>query len=373
MSNEALTRLTATEAAGLIRRRQLSPVDYVDAVLSRIAALQPTLNCFITVVADQARADAIAAEAAVMAGGPLGPLHGVPVSIKDLIPTQGIRTTFGSVAFADHVPEQDDILVTRLRAAGAVVIGKTTTPEFGIKGQCDAPIFGTTRNPWDLGRSPGGSSGGAAAAVAAGLGPIALGSDGAGSIRIPAACCGLVGFKGTTGALPYAEARDAFGNVVAAGPLTRSIADAVLMQSAMAGADARDPWTANTAPLGRLATGRDLSGLKIGYLRLAANRALAADVSANTLASIEVLRSLGAEVEEVKPTGRLDQRGPARALPQLDRPQPGIGGRSIRRPHRPRAARLCRHRQAIRDRRLHPRDLGAHTPVQGGAEIVREL
>ncbi len=299
MSNEALTRLTATEAAGLIRRRQLSPVDYVDAVLSRIAALQPTLNCFITVVADQARADAIAAEAAVMAGGPLGPLHGVPVSIKDLIPTQGIRTTFGSVAFADHVPEQDDILVTRLRAAGAVVIGKTTTPEFGIKGQCDAPIFGTTRNPWDLGRSPGGSSGGAAAAVAAGLGPIALGSDGAGSIRIPAACCGLVGFKGTTGALPYAEARDAFGNVVAAGPLTRSIADAVLMQSAMAGADARDPWTANTAPLGRLATGRDLSGLKIGYLRLAANRALAADVSANTLASIEVLRSLGAEVEEV--------------------------------------------------------------------------
>lgn len=302
MSSAELTRLTATAAAALIRRRKLSPVEYVDAVLDRIDQLQPKLNCFITVTADHARKEAKTAEAKVMAGDELGPLHGVPVSIKDLIPTKGVRTTMGSIAFADNIPDRDDILVTRLQTAGAIMIGKSTTPEFGIKGQCDAPIYGTTLNPWDLTRTPGGSSGGAASAVAAGLAPIGLGSDGAGSTRIPAACCGLVGLKGTTGAVPYQEARDAFGNVVAAGPLARSIADAVLMQSVMAGPDPMDPWTDNAAPLDLVSPsllGHDLSGLRIGFLSRSGAAKTARDVTANTQKMLSTLQDLGAEVEEV--------------------------------------------------------------------------
>ncbi len=202
MVDSELLFLPAVAAAALIRRKKLSPVEYMDAVLVAVDRLQPTLNCFITVTAEDARRGAKAAEQAVMSSEPLGPLHGIPVSVKDLIPTKGVRTTFGSIAFADHVPDRDDVLVTRLRAAGAIMIGKTTTPEFGIKGQTDAPIYGVTRNPWNLERTPGGSSGGAAAAVAAGIGPIGLGSDGAGSTRIPAACCGLVGPRARPGPFP---------------------------------------------------------------------------------------------------------------------------------------------------------------------------
>jgi aspartyl-tRNA(Asn)/glutamyl-tRNA(Gln) amidotransferase subunit A len=302
MTDTELLFMPAVAAAALIRRKKLSPVEYMNAVLGAVERLQPKLNCFVTVTADHARAGAKAAEQAVMSGQKLGPLHGVPVGVKDLIPTKGVRTTFGSIAFIDNIPDRDDVLVTRLRAAGAIMIGKTTTPEFGIKGQTDAPIFGTTRNPWDLERTPGGSSGGAAAAVAAGLGPIGLGSDGAGSTRIPAACCGLVGLKGTTGAVPYQEARDAFANVIAAGPLTRTVADAAVMQAAMGGADPMDPWTANAAPIGQISPAllaQNLSGLRIGYLSRAANKAVSADVVKNTQASLGALADLGAEVEDV--------------------------------------------------------------------------
>lgn len=302
MADTELRFLSAVAAAALIKRKKLSPVEYMDAVLAALDRLQPKLNCFITVTAEDARRGAKAAEQAVMAGDALGPLHGVPVSIKDLIPTKGVRTTFGSIAFTDHVPDRDDVLVTRLRAAGAIMIGKTTTPEFGIKGQTDAPIYGVTRNPWNLERTPGGSSGGAAAAVAAGVGPIGLGSDGAGSIRIPAAFCGLVGLKGTTGAVPYQEARDAFGNVVAAGPLTRTIADCAVMQSVMAGADPMDPWTPHAEPLGRVPPAllsQDLTGLRIGYLSRTAATKASADVVKGVEASLRVFSDLGAEIEEV--------------------------------------------------------------------------
>ncbi len=294
--------MPATTVAALIRRRKLSPVEHIDAVLGAIERLQPQLNCFVTVTADQARAAAKEAERAVMAGEQLGPLHGVAVTVKDLLPTKGVRTTLGSIAFADNVPDRDDVLVTRLRDAGAIMTGKTTTPEFGIKGTTSGPIFGVTRNPWDLDRTPGGSSGGAASAVAAGLGPLGLGSDGAGSTRIPAACCGLVGLKGTTGSVPYQEARDGFGNVIAAGPLTRTIADAALMQSVMAGPDPLDPWTEAAPPLGRISPSlfaQDLSGVRIGWLSRTAATAVAADVAENTRASLDALAGLGAEVEEV--------------------------------------------------------------------------
>ena len=172
------------------------------ALLARIEALNPRLNAYCLVAADLARVAAREAEIAVMKREPLGPLHGVPLSLKDVLYTRGLRTTGGSRLFADLIPEEDAVPVGRLRAAGAVILGKTNTSEFGHKALTDNPLFGPTRNPWDPERTPGGSSGGAAAAVAAGLGPIGFGTDGGGSVRIPAALCGLVGFKPSYGRIP---------------------------------------------------------------------------------------------------------------------------------------------------------------------------
>src|SRR5256885_5163928 len=190
---------SAAELAALIAQRVVSPVEIVDIVLDRIEKTQPTLNAFITVCADEARAAARAAEAAVMRGDALGPLHGVPFAVKDLVNTAGVRTTFGSVALAENIPAADSPAVARLKAAGAILVGKTTTPEFGHKCFTEAPLFGRTANPWDLSRTPGGSSGGAAAAVAAGLGPIGIGTDGGGASPIPAARFGVVGFQQNPG------------------------------------------------------------------------------------------------------------------------------------------------------------------------------
>lgn len=294
--------MPATEAASRIRRRELSPVEYLDAVLAHAEAQQPRLNPFVTICGDRARDEARDAEKAVMAGGTLGPLHGVPVHVKDLFPTAGIRTTHGSAIFADHVPDRDDVLVTRLRAAGGIVFAKTTTPEFGHKGITDGPSFGTTRNPWDPSRAAGGSSGGAASAVASGIGPLGLGTDGAGSIRIPAACCGLVGLKPTNGAVPFQQSVDAFSSYAAAGPITRTVADTALMQACLVGPDSSDPWTLAAPDFGRLTPkwlGRDLAGLRIGYIPRMANRLLGGDVESNTRAALDVYAARGAIVEEV--------------------------------------------------------------------------
>ena len=172
MASSDLAWLSALELTALIRRKAVSPVEVTDAVLARLEQLNPKLNCFCTVTADEARDAALAAEAAVMTGEALGPLHGVPFSVKDLVWTRHVVTTGGSRLFADHVPEEDAVVVERLKGAGGVMLGKTTTPEFGHKGVTDSPLFGITRNPWNLGLTPGGSSGGAGAAVAAGLGPL---------------------------------------------------------------------------------------------------------------------------------------------------------------------------------------------------------
>lgn len=296
--------MTATRAAALIRRKALSPVEYVDAVLAGIAAHAPALNCFAVVMGDEARRDARVAEAAVMAGDDLGPLHGVPVHIKDLIDVAGVPTRHGSHIFGQAAPAaRDDVLVARLRAAGAIILGKTTTPEFGVKGLTDGPAFGITRNPWNLGHTSGGSSGGAAAAVAAGLAPIGLGTDGAGSIRGPAACCGLVGLKPTLGAVPADTTRDAFGNNVYAGPLARSITDAAVMHDIISGPSKADPWSVGGAaarrPLSPHLMADDLSRLRIGYLPRCANPRVAADVAANTQASLDAFAQMGAMIEEV--------------------------------------------------------------------------
>ncbi|MEK7709289.1 MAG: amidase [candidate division NC10 bacterium] len=240
MTAPDLCWLPATELAALIRARKLSPVELTEAVLARIERLNPRLNAFCTFTADAARQGAKIAEAAVMHGEPLGALRGVSVSIKDVLFTRGIVTTGGSRIFADFVPEEDAIAVERLKAAGAVILGKTNTPEFGHKSLAESPLFGATRNPWHPDMTPGGSSSGAGAAVAAGLGPLALGTDGGGSIRIPASFCGVYGFKPSFGRIPSGPGFPGWETFTVPAPMTRTVRDAALMLDVLAGPDDRD-------------------------------------------------------------------------------------------------------------------------------------
>src|SRR5262245_57960149 len=222
MASDDLCWLPALELAALIRSREASPVEVMEAVLARIERINPVLNCFCTLTADDARDNAQAAEVSVMTGEELGPLHGVPVSVKDLVFTRRVRTTGGSRLFANHYPEEDAVCVERLKAAGAIIIGKTNTPEFGHKGVTDNRLFGPTRNPWDPTRTAGGSSGGAGAAVAAGLGPLAVGTDGGGSIRVPSALCGIYGLKPSFGRVPSGPGLPGWDTLSCTGPMTRT-------------------------------------------------------------------------------------------------------------------------------------------------------
>jgi aspartyl-tRNA(Asn)/glutamyl-tRNA(Gln) amidotransferase subunit A len=303
MTDTDLLFTPAAKAAALIRSRKLSPVEYVDTVLKAIERANPALNCFREVTADAARRDAKKAEEAVTKGEKLGPLHGIPISVKDLVDVAGVPTRHGSAIFEGNPPAAaDDVLVQRLRAAGAIVIGKATSPEFGVKGLTDGPAFGITRNPWNLERTPGGSSGGSAAAVAAGLGPLSLGTDGAGSVRGPASCSGLVGLKATLGAVPNDTGRDAFGSNIYAGPLARTITDAVIMHAVLTGPSGKDPWSLGGGDKRQLSPalmGEDLSTIRIGYIELTANPRIAGDVRTNTRASLAAWEAMGAAVEEV--------------------------------------------------------------------------
>ena len=240
MIHDDLAWRSALEVAALVRDKQLSPVELTAALLARIEALDPGLGAFCLVTADTARAAAREAEIAVMKGEPIGLLHGVPLSLKDALYTRGLRTTGGSRLFADLVPEEDNVAVGRLKAGGTIILGKTNTSEFGHKALTDNPLFGVTRNPWDLTRTPGGSSGGAAAAVASGLGPVALGTDGGGSVRIPAAFCGLVGVKPSFGRVPQTPGFPGWEHVGAIGPLARTVRDAAAVLDVIAGGDDRD-------------------------------------------------------------------------------------------------------------------------------------
>jgi Asp-tRNA(Asn)/Glu-tRNA(Gln) amidotransferase A subunit family amidase len=241
MPSDDLCWTPATELARMIRDKDTSPVEIVDAFLSRIDRVNPAVNAYCTVTADEARAAARRAEEAVSRGDALGPLHGVPYSLKDLTPVRGVRTTMGSKIFEHAVPEEDAALVERLRGAGAILLGKTNTPEFGCKPFTDNKIFGATANPWSLTRSSGGSSGGAAAAVASGLGPLAEGGDLAGSIRQPAAWCGVVGLKPSQGRIARYPNQSAWNAMSSNGPITRTVGDTALMFASMVGPDPRDP------------------------------------------------------------------------------------------------------------------------------------
>lgn len=241
MSPADLCFTPATELAALIREKVVSPVEVTEAILARIERLNGWLGAYCTVTAEQALADARAAEASVLRGDALGSLHGVPISVKDITYTKGVRTTRGSRLWADYVPDEDAPVVERIKAAGAVILGKTNTPEVGWKGDSDNQVFGPTYTPWDATRTltAGGSSGGAGAAVAAGLGPLALGTDGAGSIRIPAAFCGIVGLKQQLWRVPTYPA-STVETVAHTGPMTRTVRDAALLLNVIAGPDERD-------------------------------------------------------------------------------------------------------------------------------------
>lgn len=287
----------AVALAALVRRKEASPVEIVQAALARIEARRE-LNAFITVTADEALADARRAEAAVMAGESLGPLHGIPYSVKDLTLTAGVRTTMGSAIHEDFVPKDDAVAVARAKAAGAILIGKTLTPEFGHKQVPTAPLFGRTLNPINPAYTPGASSSGAAAAVAAGMGPLALGTDGGGSIRIPAACCGIVGLKATLGVVPHLQAPDLYSANSFTGPMARDVADTRLLFEAIAGFDARDPWGAGSAPPRRAAP-VSLRGLRVAWLPSAGNR-VDPEVEAIAGAAVQVMAREGASVETVQ-------------------------------------------------------------------------
>ncbi len=303
---EDLCFLSAIALRDRIARRDVSPVEAVRAVLTRIERLQPELNCFITVCADRALEEARAAEAEVMRGEALGLLHGVPYTAKDIVDTKGVRTTYGSLLFRDHLPAQDAVAIARLKAAGAILVGKTTTPEFGTKSLTDAPLFGRTRNAWSAEHSCGGSSGGAAVAVATGLAPLAVATDGGGSTRIPAACNGVTGLKQSNGTIPHSQAADAFGNYTYVTPMTRGVMDTALMLHAMAGPDASDPWSIGTTSPDYLAAARaegDLRGKRIIFCAAPPRRPIAAAVKAALATALDHLTALGAELEEMSGEG----------------------------------------------------------------------
>src|SRR2546421_5370977 len=233
--------MPATKLVPLIARGAVWPLELVQAVLTRLERVNPRLNAYCTIAAEPALEAAKRATAAARRRARLGPLHGVPVSIKDLTPTKGIRTTWGSKIFEHHVPEQDGLSVERLKAAGAIVLGKTNTPEFGAGANTFNAVFGPTRNPWNTGLTCGGSTGGGAVALATGMGPLAQGSDLGGSLRLPAAFCGVVGFRTSPGCVPVWPKAAAWNTYGVEGPMARTVGDTALMLTAIAGLDPRVP------------------------------------------------------------------------------------------------------------------------------------
>ncbi len=294
--------LSASELAGLYRTRGLSPVDVARAVLARIESRNPALNAFCLVAADEALEQARASEDRWARAEPLGDLDGVPVSIKDLILTRGWPTLRGSKTVDPAGPWTDDApAVARLRESGAVLLGKTTTPEFGWKGVTDSPLTGTTRNPWNLAKTPGGSSGGGAAAVASGMGPLSIGTDGGGSIRIPCAFTGLVGFKPTFGRVP-AWPLSPFGTVAHLGPMTRTVHDAALFMNVLARPDVRD-WLALPDDGVDYRAGLDdgVRGWRIAYSADLGYARVDAEVAVIVARAARRFEELGAIVEDATP------------------------------------------------------------------------
>jgi amidase len=302
MANASLTRKSAGELVALVASREITPVETLDAHLSAIERINPKLNAIITLAAEQARDSALAAGDAVMRGDALGPLHGLPIGIKDITPTADIRTTFGSPLFANYVPTEDAEAVRRLKAAGAIILAKTNTPEFAAGANTFNEIFGVTRNPWNTALSPAGSSGGSAAAVASGMLPLAQGTDFGCSIRMPAAFCGIVGIRPTPGLTPNYPMPLAWDPGQVHGPLARSAEDAARMLDALVGfsrlspISVAPPWK---SALAEVAASRDAKGLRIAYVTDIAGIGVDTEIDTICRKTALSLRAAGASVEEI--------------------------------------------------------------------------
>ncbi len=300
MTATEICDLTIDDLSKKIAARELSPVEVTEAHLARVDALNPAVNAFTTIAHERARAEAMTAEEEIAAGRLRGPLHGVPIGVKDIIDTAGVRTTQGSSFYRDNVPAQDAECVRRLRDAGAVMIGKCNTAEFAAESATKNPHHGACRNPWDLTRVPAGSSGGSGAAVAARMAPGALGTDTGGSVRGPAAICGVVGFKPTYGRISL---RGVYPNATSldhVGPLTRTVRDCALLFQALAGYDAADPFSADIeTPDFSADLEKGIQGMRFMVSSDLIDVEIDAPIMEAFEAALEALRGLGAEIEEV--------------------------------------------------------------------------
>jgi Asp-tRNA(Asn)/Glu-tRNA(Gln) amidotransferase A subunit family amidase len=296
--------MDAYEAAAAVRAREVSPVELVEQSLERIEALDRDLNAFTVTFPDAALERARTVERAVAAGDPVGPLAGVPISIKDHIWLRGELATNGSRAFADFRPNEDAVPVARVKAAGAVIVGKTNNPEFCYRGYTANEVFGVTRNPWNLDRTPGGSSGGAGACVAASMTPLSIGTDGGGSVRIPASFCGVVGLKQTFGLVPKMPGFRGWPTLSIDGPLAQSVRDAALLLEVTAGPHPADDLT-YPAPTGAYVAaaieGRDLSGLRVAWSADLGIAPVERDVRARFRGAVDTFARLGCELVEAHP------------------------------------------------------------------------
>lgn len=311
MQKNDIGRMDAVLLASLIRKREISASEVTEAVLARMEVLEPHIHAFCTPTPELARSTAADIDRRIAAGEEVGPLAGVPVGIKDLVCTKGVRTASGSVAYKDFVPDEDDIVVERLKDAGAVIIGKTNVPEFGYSGVGHNPVFETTRNPWNLALTPGGSSAGSGAAVASGVGPFAIASDGGGSIRIPAAHSGLVGVKASMGRVPlYPGTKDerypgvsSWESLEHIGPLSRTVADSALMLSVISGPDPRDRYSLPKADFDWMESLKGgVKGLRVAYSSDWGYAKVDPEVRRVVGEAVKVFESdLGCSVEEAGP------------------------------------------------------------------------
>lgn len=309
MNNDELCALSATAVVAAVRARQVTATRVAEAFLDRTARLEPALNTYVTLDAEGALRSASEVDQKIAAGQDPGPLAGLPVSVKDLVAVGGLRQTFGSVLYKDNIASADAPSVERLRRAGACITGKTTTSELGSKAVGDSPLTGITRNPWNLQFTPGGSSAGAAAGVAARMVPAALGTDGGGSIRIPASFCGLVGFKATFGRVPVwpASATPSLAHVA---PMARNVADVALLLDVITGHDARDPASIAQAPLDATAQlHKPVTGLRVGWVADAGYGHVDAEVLEACRVAALCLAACGATVSNASPLFETDPNG----------------------------------------------------------------
>lgn len=302
MTNEDLCYTPATELVDRMKSKDLSPVELTQALLDRIDALNPKLNAFVTIHPEQSLAAAQHAEDAIQKGEDLGSLHGLPISIKDLSHTKGVRTTSGSKVHENFIPDENAPVVERMLGAGAISLGKTNTPEFGWLAISDNELFGPTGNPWDPTRTSSGSSGGAASATAAGMAPISLGSDGGGSIRHPASFCGLVGMKATFGMIPKHAGHEGWPSLSHNGPLTRTVADAALAMDVLTGYDPRDMFSTPLPHQDFLKNlQRDLKGLRVAWSTDMGHAEVDPQVREHFEKSIAAFEEMGCEVVQSHP------------------------------------------------------------------------